>query len=192
VDRQALAARCAAVPRPTAVEPPRGETERQLAELWARLLPHAPESRDQDFFALGGNSLLGVRLMSLVRTTLGVDLPLSTLFTHATVAALAEAVRGGPVGRTALVPMSRGDQAPAAYWIHPVGGDVVCYRELAAKLGMPVTGVQVPDGLPPGFLLSELADAYAAAIAQDSVDASAGGGDGGEAPSPGSCPEIRV
>ncbi|MBK3554993.1 amino acid adenylation domain-containing protein [Streptomyces sp. MBT56] len=192
VDRQALAARCAAVPRPTAVEPPRGETERQLAELWARLLPHAPESRDQDFFALGGNSLLGVRLMSLVRTTLGVDLPLSTLFTHATVAALAEAVRGGPVGRTALVPMSRGDQAPAAYWIHPVGGDVVCYRELAGKLGMPVTGVQVPDGLPPGFLLAELADAYAAAIAQDSVDASAGGGDGGEAPSPGSCPEIRV
>ncbi|MEV0304271.1 non-ribosomal peptide synthetase/type I polyketide synthase [Streptomyces prasinus] len=192
VDRQALAARCASVPRPTAVEPPRGETERQLAELWARLLPHVPESRDQDFFALGGNSLLGVRLMSLVRTELGVDLPLSTLFTHATVATLAEAVRGGPVGRSALVPMSRGHEAPPAYWIHPVGGDVVCYRELATKLGMPVTGVQVPDGLPSGFLLAELADAYAAAIAEDVTDATGGFRDGDGAPSPGSGPEIRV
>ncbi|WP_051673825.1 hybrid non-ribosomal peptide synthetase/type I polyketide synthase [Streptomyces sp. NTK 937] len=194
VDRQALAARCASIPSPTAVEPPRGETERRLAELWARLLPHAPESRDQDFFALGGNSLLGVRLMSLVRTELGVDLPLSTLFTHATVAALAEAVHGGPVGRAALVPLSRGQEAPTAYWIHPVGGDVACYRELAAKLGVPVTGVQVPDGLPSGFLLAELADVYAAAIAEDVLGPQGGLREAGQAPSPGSSPgpEIRV
>ncbi|MFF4097180.1 amino acid adenylation domain-containing protein [Streptomyces sp. NPDC001834] len=169
VDRRALEELCrVSAPRASA-EPPRDGTERAVAELWAQLLPNAPVSRDDDFFALGGNSLLGVQLMSRVRTGLGATLPLSVLFTHSTVAAMAEAVRDGRALRTTLVPIRSGGTGPTSYWIHPVGGDVVCYRGLAQFLDMPMTGVQVPDGLAAPFGLDQLADLYADAIADDAT-----------------------
>ncbi|MEU2768302.1 MULTISPECIES: hybrid non-ribosomal peptide synthetase/type I polyketide synthase [Streptomyces] len=169
VDRRALEEVCrASAPRASA-EPPRDGTERAVAELWAQLLPNAPAGRDDDFFALGGNSLLGVQLVSRVRAALGTTLPLSVLFTHSTVAAMAGAVRDGRAQRTTLVPIRSEGTGPTSYWIHPVGGDVVCYRGLAQLLGMPVTGVQVPDGLGSSFGLDELADLYADAIADDAT-----------------------
>nr|WP_262417721.1 thioesterase domain-containing protein [Streptomyces diastaticus] len=119
--------------------------------------------------ALGGNSLLGVQLVSRIRAALGTTLPLSVLFTHSTVAAMAGAVRDGRAQRTTLVPIRSEGTGPTSYWIHPVGGDVVCYRGLAQLLGMPVTGVQVPDGLGSSFGLDELADLYADAIADDAT-----------------------
>ncbi|GAA3169099.1 hypothetical protein GCM10017688_17410 [Streptomyces ramulosus] len=91
------------------------------------------------------------------------------LFTHSTVAAMAEAIRSGQASRTVLVPITSRGGGPTSYWIHPVGGDVVCYRDLAQLIGVPVTGVQVPDGLPATVGLAELADLYAEAIAEDAT-----------------------
>ncbi|MEU0274680.1 thioesterase domain-containing protein [Streptomyces sp. NPDC006307] len=172
VDRGALEAYAQESGTRPAAEAPRDDIERFLAEVWAELLPNPPVGRDDDFFALGGNSLLGVRLMSRVRKGLGATLPLSVLFTHSTVAAMAEAVRDGRAGRTTLVPMASGGTGPTSYWIHPVGGDVMCYRDVARLLGGPVTGVQVPDGPASGTGLSGLsglADLYADAIAADAT-----------------------
>ncbi|WP_053926511.1 hybrid non-ribosomal peptide synthetase/type I polyketide synthase [Streptomyces chattanoogensis] len=169
VDRRALEDQCHRYPRQLPTEPPRDDTERCLAALWSQLLPDAPAGRDDDFFALGGNSLLGVRLISRIRTELGTTLPLSVLFTHPTVAAMAEAVRDGRARRTTLVPMTSDGTGPTSYWIHPVGGDVVCYRDLAQVLGVPVTGVQVPDDLAAPIDLGHLADLYADAIAADAT-----------------------
>ncbi|MEU6117410.1 amino acid adenylation domain-containing protein [Streptomyces sp. NPDC047117] len=167
VDRRALEDHCRRSVRQAAAEPPRDDLEKALAELWSELLPNAPLGRDDDFFALGGNSLLGVRLISRIRTGLGRSLPLSVVFTHPTLAAMADAVRHGRTRRTTLVPMTSGGTGPTSYWIHPVGGDVVCYRDLAQSLGMPVTAVQVPDEVTAPVGLAELADRYADAIAED-------------------------
>ncbi|MFI9306593.1 amino acid adenylation domain-containing protein [Streptomyces triculaminicus] len=169
VDRGALEAYAQESGPRTEAEPPRDDVERFLTAAWTELLPTAPAGRDDDFFALGGNSLLGVRLMSRVRTGLGVTLPLSVLFTHSTVAAMADAVRDGRTGRPALVPMVSGGTGPVSYWIHPVGGDVVCYRDVARVLGGPVTGVQVPDGWDPETGVAGLADLYADAVAADAT-----------------------
>ncbi|MGW2634423.1 hybrid non-ribosomal peptide synthetase/type I polyketide synthase [Streptomyces chattanoogensis] len=169
VDRRVLQEHCRLSLRQSPTEPPRGDTERCLAGLWSQLLPNAPVGREDDFFALGGNSLLGVRLISRIRAELGTTLPLSVLFTHPTVAAMAEAVRDGRARRTTLVPMTSEGTGPTSYWIHPVGGDVVCYRGLAQVLGMPVTGVQVPDDLATPVDLGHLAELYTDAIAADTA-----------------------
>jgi amino acid adenylation domain-containing protein len=92
VDRRALAALETAgeeaAAAPADAEAPRGPAEELLAGIWAELLGHPRIPRDADFFDLGGHSLLGTRMMSRLRSALGVDLPLTVLFEAPTVAGL--------------------------------------------------------------------------------------------------------
>jgi acyl carrier protein len=67
----------------------RNETERKLAEMWQELLGIHPVGIHDNFFLLGGHSLLGTRLVSRLRSEFGVHMPLRELFERPTVAGLA-------------------------------------------------------------------------------------------------------
>ncbi|PZS23336.1 MAG: non-ribosomal peptide synthetase, partial [Pseudonocardiales bacterium] len=69
---------------------PRTETERVLVQIWTDVLGVHTLGVEDDFFALGGDSILGVRMLSRIRTALGADLPVRALFDARTVARLAE------------------------------------------------------------------------------------------------------
>ncbi len=71
---------------------PRNPIEEVLAPLWAEVLGVERVGVHDDFFALGGHSLLGVQLLSRVREVCGVKLPVGAVFTSATVAGMAELV----------------------------------------------------------------------------------------------------
>jgi thioesterase domain-containing protein len=125
---------------------PRDTLEHALARLWEEALGVGPIGIRDDFFSLGGHSLLAVRLMSRIETQLGQALPLSALFTAGTVEGMAALLRGasssGPASN--LIPLQpRGTRLPF-FWVHPAGGDVLCYAALARQLGddQPVYGIQ--------------------------------------------------
>ncbi|WP_272944100.1 AMP-binding protein, partial [Xanthomonas maliensis] len=80
LDRRALPAPDANALAVAAYDPPQGELEIQLAALWRDLLGVEQVGRHDNFFALGGHSLLGVRLISRIRSELGLELPLAALF----------------------------------------------------------------------------------------------------------------
>jgi amino acid adenylation domain-containing protein len=82
---------------------PRDGLESLLAERWAQLLGVDRVGRDDNFFALGGHSLLVMRLGSRLRRELGVTLPASALFAHPTLAAFAAQVAG--LERSGLPPI---------------------------------------------------------------------------------------
>jgi len=72
-------------------EEPRGDVETAIARIWAKVLNIDRVGRNDNFFALGGHSLLAVRLMNRV-ASLGVQLPLSTVFASPTLSLFAESV----------------------------------------------------------------------------------------------------
>ncbi|MFP2931773.1 amino acid adenylation domain-containing protein, partial [Pyxidicoccus sp. 3LG] len=103
---------------------PRTPTEELLAAIWAQVLGLEKVGAEDHFFALGGHSLLATQVISRVRSTFGVELPLRAVFEAPTVASLAaridearkQARQGseplplGPVLRTGLVPLSFAQQ----------------------------------------------------------------------------------
>jgi acyl transferase domain-containing protein/thioesterase domain-containing protein/acyl carrier protein len=75
------------------VRAPRDAIERDLAAIWKEMLGVQQVSIDDDFFELGGQSLIAMRLFNRIRKEHGVELPLSVLFQAPTIAATAALLR---------------------------------------------------------------------------------------------------
>ncbi len=105
IDRKALA-RLAAPATPAAAALAASPLEEAVAILWAEVLGAGRVGPRDDFFALGGHSIMATLLMHRVRQSFGVDLPLRTLFAAPTVAGLAAAiaVRRAEAGEEAVLP----------------------------------------------------------------------------------------
>ena len=71
---------------------PRTQTEKALAAIWRELLVVEEIGINDDFFDLGGQSLVAIKALSRIRDTFEVDLPLRNLFERPTIAGLAEVI----------------------------------------------------------------------------------------------------
>ena len=69
---------------------PESETERVTARAWARVLELERVGVDEDFFALGGDSLMAQRILTEVERELGISIPIRIAFANPTVAQLSE------------------------------------------------------------------------------------------------------
>lgn len=148
VDRRALPAPdTSSLSLETSFVPPRNKLELQLAQIWQNILSRSVGVRD-NFFELGGHSLLAVRLMTQIEQRFGKNLPLATLFQSPTIEQLANLLRQqtalGPW--SPLVAIQPAGHRPPFFCIHPSGGNVLCYVELARHLGpeQPFYGLQSP------------------------------------------------
>jgi amino acid adenylation domain-containing protein len=99
---------------------PRTVVEEVVADIWANLLGLPRVSLDDNFFALGGHSLIATQVMVRVQKTTGVELPLRALFEGPTVAKLAAqieaALRKGTVSSSPpIVPVSRDGELPLSF-----------------------------------------------------------------------------
>ncbi|NRD47314.1 non-ribosomal peptide synthetase/type I polyketide synthase, partial [Corallococcus exiguus] len=148
---------------------PRTPTEALLATLWAELLHKEQVGIHDDFFASGGHSLLAVRLAASIRARTGKSLPLAALFQAPTVEQLATVLDGGPAPTSSLVVIQRGGTRQPFFCVHPAGGNVLAFADLARRLGpeQPVYGLQAQglDGrLPPLDSIDAMARHYVAAL----------------------------
>ncbi|MEZ2148236.1 amino acid adenylation domain-containing protein, partial [Bradyrhizobium sp. DN5] len=112
LDRKALPAPDDEAYAHRAYEPPQGEIETALAQIWAELLGVERVGRHDHFFALGGHSLVAVQLLSRVSQAIGFTLPLTTLFAKPVLADLAASImdelsRSGAQDLPAIAPVSR-------------------------------------------------------------------------------------
>jgi thioesterase domain-containing protein len=114
--------------------PPRTADELRLARIWEQALRVRAVDVRTSFFDLGGDSLLAIRVIDEAARVLGRDVPLAVLLQDPTIEGMAAALRAGRPPWTPLVEITPGGGAPF-FCVHPAGGSVLCYAELARQLG---------------------------------------------------------
>jgi amino acid adenylation domain-containing protein len=156
---------------------PKKGVEATIAAVWADLLGIDRVGVTDDFYELGGHSLLAMRAAAVLTKTHGLPVDTAALLGRRTIA---ELVRGMVPAEPAIGPGAAmgagaavwlrvtGGQAPYVL-IHPGGGSVHWYRELAALLPPehPVLALQHPglaDEDKAALPIGALAEIYAAAI----------------------------
>ncbi|MCA1686280.1 MAG: alpha/beta fold hydrolase, partial [Planctomycetia bacterium] len=153
---------------------PRDEVEERLARIWEDVLAVRPVGVNQSFFDLGGHSLLAIRLLGRIEEEFGRRLALAALFRGPTVEELAhvlraEAPRAGPGPWTPLVAIRPEGEKPPFFCVHPAGGIVYCFQDLARQLGgdrpfyaLQAAGLEGDE--PPFEVFEEMAARYVEAV----------------------------
>lgn len=173
VDRRGLAANAETESkRQNVLALPRDNLESQLVRIWRQVLGTTePIGVTDNFFDLGGHSLLAVALMAQIQKWFGQELPLSILFEGATIAHLAEVLRGQSAVQapSPLVPIQPKGSRPPFFCVHTGSGEVLAYEPWSRGLDadQPFYGVQdhfaYKEG-DPEIPIEEMASIYVQAI----------------------------
>lgn len=146
-------------------------TTRELVRIWQQLLGAESIGVDQNYFDLGGDSVLAVHLFAEIEKVFNVKLPLATLFEAPTIQDLAEVLRSEAPsdGWSPLVPIQDSGSRPVFFCVHGAGGNVLIYRELSQNLGsdQPFYGLQsqgLDGAYPPLTRIEDMAALYVKAI----------------------------
>lgn len=160
---------------------PRGEIEAELVHIWQDLLEQEQIGVNDDFFDLGGDSILGTRLMSAIHDKFHQRFELSRLFTYPTIEALAgellAAKQASDVPQTThrtapihIVPMHPEGTKTPLFCMHCATGHVLRYRAMVSRLDsdVPVYGLRAPEihELTKFPTVEELAELYVKDIRQ--------------------------
>ncbi|TNF22207.1 MAG: non-ribosomal peptide synthetase [Rhodobacteraceae bacterium] len=147
-------------------QPPRSATELQMLQIWQALLERQDFGVRDDFFDLGGHSLLSLRLLLMIERKMGVKIPLAELFRSATIEHLAR-VAGRVSTPSTLVPLWPQDGPGGLCLVHTGGGGIWNYLPLVRALApaYPVHALQARglfDGAPPHADIPAMAADYLA------------------------------
>jgi amino acid adenylation domain-containing protein len=124
---------------------PGDDFEKQLAEIWERELRLQPIGVCDNFFDLGGHSVIAVHIFAALEKEWGRRLPLAALFEAPTIRELAARIRQErEESWSSLVPLHPHGSRPPFFCVHAIGGNVLEYYELARCLGsdQPFYGLQ--------------------------------------------------
>jgi amino acid adenylation domain-containing protein len=147
INRQALVARPPGVSEPLeAGKKPRNPLELELLRIWEDVLHVKSIGVSDNFFDLGGHSLVAVRLFAQIEKRFETKLPLATLFRAPTIEQLARYLHQEELtpSWSSLVPIQPSGSRPPFFCVHAHGGNVLNFRDLALRLGsdQPFYGLQ--------------------------------------------------
>ncbi|WP_442941858.1 amino acid adenylation domain-containing protein [Nocardia sp. NBC_00416] len=132
--------------------------ETEVARAFERVLGVERVGADDDFYALGGNSLRSVQVVSALKKELDYEVPVSWMLSDPRPADLAKRIESGmrsghteteqsTFGFDVVLPIRTSGQLPPLFCIHPASGLAWCYRPLDEYLSgdRPIYGIQAPQ-----------------------------------------------
>ncbi|WP_066501825.1 amino acid adenylation domain-containing protein [Abyssisolibacter fermentans] len=116
---------------------PRDKIELEMLRIWQDVLKIENISIFDNFFTIGGNSMIVMILMDKINNYFNIELPLSQLFYSQTIAELSEVIRGNTkISNECVIPIQKGSETNnPLFLIHPHGGGAYCYYDLVRALG---------------------------------------------------------
>ncbi|WP_417446644.1 non-ribosomal peptide synthetase [Kangiella sp.] len=128
---------------------PSSDLERQLLELWQEVLNQESISVDDDFYDIGGHSLLAMKLIGKINEAFNLNLNNQFIFSNTTIEAMASAISHSDFGSDdhIVVPLNKGhSEVRPLHLLHPIGGTIHCYMALNQYLdsNIPVFAYQSP------------------------------------------------
>lgn len=148
IDRRSLPAPDLSQSRQDSYVAPRDNVEIQLCEIWEKLLRISPIGINDNFFNVGGHSLLALRLIAEVQQYFQRTLPLAVLFERGTIKELAKLLREQIASpESSLVAIQPQGERTPVFFVHVGSGNVLCYLDLARHLGsdQPFYAIQDPS-----------------------------------------------
>ncbi|MCX2829631.1 AMP-binding protein [Bacillus sp. DHT2] len=144
----------------------RDKLEFEMLSLWNGVLENQNINMDSDFFEVGGHSLKVILLVETVMRKFGIDIPITTLIENATPRKLCNAIRNQvSIESSRIVNIKPGNDKEHVFFVHPGGGGVFCYVDLARRLntdatiyGIQALGIDTNDE--PLWDLDEIVDLY--------------------------------
>ena len=144
---------------------PRNPIEKKLVQLWETLLNIKPIGIRDNFFDLGGNSLIAMQMFSDIEKTFNKRLPVSIIFEEETIENVARLLsshnQDNNKSSSLVAIQALGSKLPV-FCIHGGGGEVLIYRSLAVELGndQPVYGLRYSNNDTDKISVESLAEKY--------------------------------
>jgi amino acid adenylation domain-containing protein len=176
IDRNAL-------PKPTEQAPtenavlPETDIEKRIADIWRECVGVENITLTDDFFDIGGNSIIAVQIIIRLEKEFGLPLPLASLFEYNTIHKITNLVQNRVIlaQSRCLVPIRASGTKVPLYIIHGGGLAVFCFKDIAQELDpeQPVFALQAMgvDGLEkPLDTVEAIAERYISEILEQNPD----------------------
>jgi thioesterase domain-containing protein len=143
-----------------------------LTQVWQSVLQCSPIREEDNFFALGGDPSLAVKLFDAIAEASGQEMPSLLIYHAPTIASLTAVMQQRPLPKfSPLVPLKAGDLEPPVFIAHGLGGSVMEFYEVVKRLQTrhPIYGMQAmaADGADIAFeRIEDMAEFYIQAIKQ--------------------------
>ena len=131
-------------------------TQKIIADIWKKYLNRPYIKLDDNFYDIGGHSILIARIMPLINKALKMNVPLATILEHPTLEDFAAQIDQQTFSTTKNIYILKDHKASKnIFFIHGIGGDIVQYQPISEKIseqfnvyGIRATGLD-SDTMPP-------------------------------------------
>ncbi|MEI2468229.1 amino acid adenylation domain-containing protein [Peribacillus frigoritolerans] len=109
------------------------ETLMKVQNIWKDIFRNSDDNINSNFFEIGGHSLLAMKFIALLNKQFELTLPVSIVFDYPTIQGIAHVITNS-IKPNGVVHVSPAENRQKIWFIHPAGGALWCYKEMAAEL----------------------------------------------------------